>query len=292
MRKVVGVVFALALVSVACSEAGENSGTPFHVMVSNDDGIDAPGIAALVKALAADPQYRVTVVAPAEQQSVSSHSHVTRREVPVREHAPVAGRPSWSVGGSPASVVRIGVTAVLGDDPPDLVVSGINRGENDGLGAWTSGTVGAAREAVLLGIPSVALSLQLDWDDPKPDFDGAARWCKPVVDAVRDHGLPAGILLNVNVPRDISSIRGFRLARMSLTPPSISRFDKVREEGGATWYRSAWRPPNESDEGTDTYAMHNGWVAIAPLALDQTSYPAFPLIQEVEAGLVAAVPVQ
>jgi 5'-nucleotidase len=282
MRKVLAVAFVLALASVACTEAGENPEASFHVMVANDDGIDAPGIAAIVKVLAADPSYRVTVVAPAEQQSVSSHSHVTRREVPVRPHPPLAGVPSWSVGGSPATTVRIGITAVLAEDPPDLVVSGINRGENDGLGAWTSGTVGAAREAVLLGIPSVALSLQLDWDDPKPDFDGAARWCKPVLDALRDRGLPTGVFLNVNVPRDISAIRGFRLARMGLTPPSVSRFDLIREEAGATWYKSKWRPPNESDEGTDTYAMHNGWVAIAPLALDQTSFEAFSLIQDLQ----------
>jgi 5'-nucleotidase len=282
MRKVVAVVFVLALVSVACTEAVENTEAPFHVMVANDDGIDAPGIAAIVKVLAADPSYRVTVVAPAEQQSVSSHSHVTRREVPLRSHPALSGVPSWSVGGSPATTVRIGITAVLADDPPDLVVSGINRGENDGLGAWTSGTVGAAREAVLLGFPSVALSLQLDWDDPKPDFDGAALWCKPVLDAVRDRGLPDGVLLNVNVPRDTSAIRGFRLARMGLTPPSVSRFELVREEAGAAWYKSKWRPPNDSVEGTDTYAMHHGWVAIAPLALDQTSLDAFSLIQNLQ----------
>lgn len=276
------VLFAIVLSVAVGSAAIEGQSPSFHVMVVNDDGIDAPGIAAIVEVLTADPAYRVTVVAPAEQQSVTSHSHVTRREVPVRQHAPMSGSVAWSVGGTPASVVRIGLTALLVDDPPDLVVSGINRGENDGLGAWTSGTVGAAREAALIGVPSVALSLQLNWDDPKPDFDGAARWCKPVVDAVRRHGLPRGMLLNVNVPRDIEAIHGYRLARMSLAPSAEARFDAVRQEAGTTWYRSRWRPPSEAAAGTDTRALHDGWVAIAPLHLDQTGYRLFPVLQGIE----------
>jgi 5'-nucleotidase len=251
----------------------------FHVMVVNDDGIDAPGIAALTEALAADPSYRVTVVAPAEQQSVVGHGHVTRREVPVREHEPISGAPAWSVGGTPASVVRVALSALLANDLPKLVVSGINRGENDGLGAWTSGTVAAAREALLSEVPGIAASLQLDWDDPKPDFAGAARWVKPVVDAVRDSGLPEGVYLNVNVPRDIDTIRGYRLARMGLTPPALARFDEIREEAGARWYRSRWRPPETSEPGSDTRALDEGWVTIVPLGLDQTSYKDLALIQ-------------
>ena len=277
-------VFAMVVGSVVA----EDSVKPYHVMVANDDGIDAPGIAAIVAVLAADPSYRVTVVAPAKQQSVSSHSHVTRREVPVRAHGPMAGAPAWSVDATPASVVRIGLTAVLADDMPDLVVSGINRGENNGLGAWSSGTVGAARESILVGVPSIALSLELDWDDPQPDFETAAQWCKPIVDAVRQHGLPAGILLNVNVPQETKAIRGYRLARMGLTPPAVARFDPVRAEDGTTWYLSRWRPAPTAEAGTDTRALLDGWVAIAPIGLDQTDYSSFPLIQGLEE---AAVPV-
>jgi len=277
------VLIAMVLTVAVGQLTGDQPQQPYHVMVANDDGINAPGIAAIVAVLAADPAYRVTVVAPAEQQSVSSQSHVTRREVPVREHDPIAGAAAWSVGATPASVVRIGLTALLADDPPDLVISGINRGENDGLGAWTSGTVGAAREAALIGFASVALSLQLDWDDPKPDFEGAARWCKPLIDAIKEQGVPPGVVLNVNVPRDIETIRGYRLARMGLTPPALAKFDPVREEAGATWYRSRWRPPAEAASGTDTKALHEGWVAIAPLQVDQTNYTAFPVLQGIEA---------
>lgn len=274
-------------VAIAVAAAAEDPARRYHVMVANDDGVDAPGLEALVRSLVADPDYRVTVVAPAEQQSVTSHSHVTRREVALITHLPVAGAPTWAVDGTPATTVRLGLTAVLADDRPDLVVSGINRGENDGLGAWTSGTVAAAREAVLAGVPGVALSLQLDWDDPQPDFDGAARWCKPVLDAVRRHGLPDGCYLNVNVPRDIAAIRGFRLARMGLTPPAVARFEEVRAESGVRWFASRWRPPVEANEGSDTAALAAGWVAIAPLGLDQTSYQAIPVLEALEPAVPA-----
>ena len=286
LRRNLLIVMVFAMLAGAV--VAEDSIKPYHVMVANDDGIDAPGIAAVVAVLAADPSYRVTVVAPAEQQSVTSHSHVTRREVPVRPHAPMAGAAAWSVGGTPASAVRIGLTGLLVDDVPDLVVSGINRGENNGLGAWTSGTVGAAREAVLVGVPSIALSLQLDWDDPRPDFETAARWCKPIIDAVRKDGLPDRVFLNVNVPRDTLAIKGYRLARMGLTPPAVARFDVMSEEDGITWYRSRWRPAPTAEAGTDTRAMLDGWVAIAPMGLDQTDYGSFPMIQGLEE---AAVPV-
>jgi 5'-nucleotidase len=278
MRLKIALLVGVGVATSGVVAAGE-VGPPYHVMVANDDGIAAEGLEALVRALVADPSYRVTVVAPAEQQSVTSHSHVTRRDVPLVAYEPVAGAPAWSVGGTPATTVRLGLTAVLADDRPDLVVSGINMGENDGLGAWTSGTVAAAREAVLAGVPGVALSLQLDWDDPRPDFEGAARWCKPVLDAVRAHPLPPGCYLNVNVPRNIFAIRGFRLARMSLVPPSVARFEEVRSEPGVRWFRSRWRPPLEAEPGSDTAALADGWVTIVPLGLDQTAYQLFPALE-------------
>jgi 5'-nucleotidase len=272
----------LITLAVLLTAAAASAAEPFHVMVANDDGIDAPGLSALVEVLAGDPTYRVTVVAPAEQQSVTGHAHVTRREVPVRAHDPIAGSAAWSVGGTPATVVRLGLTALLMDDLPDLVVSGINRGENDGVGAWTSGTVAAARESVLQGVPSLAFSLQLDWDDPGPDFTAAARWAKPIVDAVRAQGLPEGVYINVNIPRDTDSIRGYRLARMGVAPPQVARFELVREEAGARWYRSRWQPPAESQPGTDGQALEAGWVAIVPLGLDQTDYRGLSVIEALE----------
>lgn len=254
---------------------------PIHVLVSNDDGIDSPGLAAIAGALAADPAYRVTVIAPKHQQSVSGHALVTRREVEVTRHEPVAGCPAWSVDATPGTVARIGFTALLADDPPQLLVSGINRGENDGLGAWTSGTVAVAREGAYAGIPAVAVSLQLNWDDPQPDFEAAARWAKPVIDATREEGLPDGVYLNVNVPIDVDAIRGYRVTRMGLDRSDEARYELARvDSDGIRWYISRWRPPTNPQPGSDSRALNSGWVAITPLGLDQTAEIAFPILQQ------------
>jgi 5'-nucleotidase len=259
------------------------AGEPIHVLVANDDGIDSPGIEAIAAVIAADPAYRVTVVAPAQQQSVSGHGLITRSEIKVVEHAAVAGCTAWSVDATPATVARVALTALLVDDFPVLVVSGINRGENDGLGAWTSGTVAVAREGAYAGIPSVAVSLQLDWSDPQPDFEAAARWAKPVIDAVRDNGLPPGVYLNVNVPVDTEAVRGFRVARMGLDLSEEARYVMARADSdGTRWYTSRWKPPKETTPGGDSNALANGWVTIAPLGLDQTAEGAFSLLHQLE----------
>jgi 5'-nucleotidase len=256
---------------------------PVHVLVANDDGIDSPGLEAIAAVLAADPAYRVTVIAPARQQSVSGHALVTRSEVKVVEQPKVAGCAAWSVDATPATVARVALTALLVEDPPRLVVSGINRGENDGLGAWTSGTVAVAREGAYAGIPSLAVSLQLNWADPKPDFPAAARWAKPVVDAVRDSGLPPGVYLNVNVPVDTSAVRGYRVARMALDLSEEARYVLARADSdGTRWYTSRWKPPMETAAGGDSDALNGGWVTIAPLGLDQTADGAFPFLQQFE----------
>jgi 5'-nucleotidase len=256
---------------------------PTHVLVANDDGIESPGLDAIAAVIAADPTYRVTVVAPAQQQSVSGHGLITRSEIKVVQHQAVAGCTAWSVDATPATVARIALTALLVDDSPDLVISGINRGENDGLGAWTSGTVAVAREGAYAGIPSIAVSLQLNWADPQPDFVSAARWAKPVIDAVRDNGLPPGVYLNVNVPVDTAAIRGYRVARMALDLSEEARYVLARADSdGTRWYTSRWKPPKETTPGADSHALAGGWVTIAPLGLDQTAAGAFPLLQQLD----------
>jgi len=271
----------LTLLLLPAMAAVVGAQTPrYHVLIANDDGVDAPGLAALAAAVAADPAYRVTVVAPAEHQSGTSHAVVLEGLVEVRSHEPVAGCETWAVVGTPATSVRLALTGILAEDPPDLVLSGINRGENCGRVAWYSGTVGAAREAVLAGVQAVAFSLQLDWSDPRPDFPAAARWAKEVVDAVRQRPLPAGVLLNVNIPRDPASARGFRLARMGLAPDTVNRYVLDHEEGGTGWYRSRWAPPEEHEPGADTRELDQSWVTVVPFGLDQTDFEALPGLQE------------
>jgi len=280
-RTLSALTIAVALLLASGLPVG--AGEPVHVMLANDDGIDAPGLAAMAAALAADPAYRVTVIAPKHQQSVTGHSLVTRSEVEVKAHEAVAGCLAWSVAGTPATVALVGLTALLVDDPPQLIVSGINSGENDGLGAWTSGTVAVAREGAFAGIPAVAVSLQLDWADPRPDFAAAARWAKPVIDAVREHGLPPRTYLNVSIPRDPGAIRGYRVARMGLDPSEVARYVAVRvDDDGTRWYSSSWKPPVVSTPGGDTHGMAGGWVTLVPLGLDLTVDSAVPFLLQLE----------
>jgi len=282
-------ILASILLLTGCAAATE-ADVHFHIMLVNDDGIDSPGLAAVAAVLTADPGYRVTVVGPAEQQSGVGHAIVIRREIAIRSCGEIGGAPAWSVDATPASVTAIGLTVVLENDPPDLVISGINKGENIGRAAWYSGTLGAAREAVLRGIPAIALSLELDWKDPKPDWQTAAELTKPLVDTLRQHPLPDGILLNVNFPRDTKAARGYRLTSMGLAPDAISRYEVDREEDGVRWVTSRWAPPVGDDAGTDINAMAAGFIPVTPLALDQTAYSALAGLMQL--NLVAPAPKQ
>ncbi len=271
----------IGLVLLTGCAAATEAQAPYHVMLVNDDGIDSPGLAAVAAVLTADPGYRVTVVGPAEQQSGVGHAIVIRREIAIKPYGEIGGAPAWSVDATPASVTAVGLTVVLVDDPPDLVISGINKGENIGRAAWYSGTLGAAREAVLRGLPAIALSLELDWSDPQPDWKSAARLTKPLVDAIRQHPLPDGILLNVNFPRDTKAARGYRITSMGLAPDAVSRYEVDREEDGVRWVTSRWAPPTGDDAGTDITAMAAGFIPITPLALDQTAYTELPELIEI-----------
>lgn len=276
-------LFALLVIIMLTAPLTAAAGEPPHVLLANDDGIDAPGLAAMAAAIADDPDYRLTIVAPKRQQSVSGHSLITRREVEVRRIDDIAGAPAWSVDGTPATVVRIGLTALLIEDPPDVIVSGINYGENDGLGSWVSGTVAAAREGALHGVPAIAVSLQIEWDDPQPDFTAAAKLAKPVIDAVVAEGLPAGVYLNVNLPKDTRATRGYRVARMGLDPSAEARYEMSRvDSDGVRWYVNRWRPPVETEMGRDSHSLELGWVTIAPLGLDHTAEAALIPLQALD----------
>ena len=273
-------ILAVVLVLAASvTWAGETK--PYHILLVNDDGIDAPGLEALAAVLHADPAYRVTVVAPTDHQSGKGSALTYEGEIAVRPHGPVGGASAWSVDATPATTTRIGLAFLLAEEPPDLVVSGINKGENVGRIAWSSGTVGAAREAVLAGSTAVAFSLQLNWADPQPDFEDAARWAKPVVDALRLQPLPPGVYLNVNIPKDPASITGYRLCRQGLEQPQVAGFDvKRQDDDGVRYLKSRWAPAMGNGTGSDTAALHRGWVTLTPLSLDATAYRTLPALTE------------
>jgi 5'-nucleotidase len=252
--------------------------TPLHlsqdrplVLLTNDDGIDANGIAALGAAL--DGLGTLAVVAPAQEQSAVGHA-ITVRD-PVRAHPWLFEAPSgavWAraVTGTPADCIKLACQKLL-PRLPDLVVSGINHGPNTAVNVIYSGTVSAATEASILGIPAVAVSL-CDWD-PEADFEAAGRFARQIAERVLSEGIAPGTLLNVNVPPgDYDEIRGVEITRQAR-----SRWEEEFHERRDPFNRPYYWLGGEFidlDEGgdTDLHAIKRGYVSVTPLQHDMTDY--------------------
>ncbi len=235
------------------------------ILVSNDDGVHAPGIDALRHALGAVG--RVVVVAPSRERSASSHS--LTMDVPLR--ADTLSGDVWSVEGTPTDCVLLAIKALL-EEPPDLLVSGVNRGPNVGDDVTYSGTVAAAMEGTILGVPSIAVSL-----DRNPsgtyDYGPAAAFAREIARTVLEKGLPEGTLLNVNVPnRPASEIRGIRITRQGKQTYEDSIVEKTDPRGrNYYWiggYTTTWPDQTESD----LEALADGFVSMTPVHLDLTDY--------------------
>lgn len=184
------------------------TGPVLRILLSNDDGFDAPGLTALVEAF--EGEHEVWVVAPSAEQSAKSHALTLQS--PLR--AVPRGPRRWAVDGTPADCVYLALHGLM-DERPHLVVSGINRGSNLGNDVHYSGTVAAAREAVLGGLAAIAVSLHLEGQDGPSRYGTAAHVARHVVGVVGTTGLPPRTLLNVNVPNvGLESLRGVRTATL------------------------------------------------------------------------------
>ncbi len=268
----------LAALLVAAAAAAAESARP-HVLVTNDDGVDAPGIAALVDAIKGD--YRVTVAAPSEDQSGTGHGITYRVPVLVEERPGTDGVRRFAVHAQPATCVRIGVTALCAQDPPVLVLSGINRGDNAGRSTWVSGTLGGAREGALAGLPAIGFSAVVTHGQD-PDWAGAARWARVVLDRLRAAGLPApGALVKVEIPYPRASARGVLVASVGMAPNLEDRYEEKAGPHGERLFVSRYKGPATDAPGTDVRGLEEGWVTVTPLALDQTDYRALPALAAV-----------
>lgn len=247
------------------------------LLVANDDGIDAAGIAALAAALAG--LGTVAVVAPFQEQSAVGHS-ITIRD-PMRVHAwqfDGPDGPLWAraVTGTPADCIKIAVQKLL-PRPPDLVVSGINHGPNTAINVMYSGTVSAATEATILGIPSLAVS-HAAWRPTS--FEAAGQTAARLAARVLTDGLPPGVLLNVNVPDlPMDRIRGTRVTRQAR-----SKWEEVFEERRDPMDRPYYWLGGQFvdlDGGADTdlAALADGCVSVTPLHLDLTAYDHFAAVE-------------
>ena len=233
-----------------------------HIVLTNDDGIAAPGLRALVKEL--DGLGTISVVAPSRERSAAAQSLTLRQPIYCEQ---VAER-EWSVDGTPADAMIIALHTLF-PRPPDLVISGINRGGNLGENIYYSGTVGAAMEAAINHIPAVAISVAYRGKDF--NFEPAAKFARKLAPVVLKEGLPKGVVLNVNVPQpwkgDVRFTRqSSKISRNLLQPGEDPR--------GRKYY---WLHEQEVKEGiepdTDYAAIFAGAISITPLELDHTHVP-------------------
>jgi 5'-nucleotidase len=240
------------------------------ILVTNDDGIHAPGIKALAQAFRTLGD--VLVVAPDGERSASGHALTLQR--PLRLHEIAEGE--YAVDGTPTDCVLLAVHAVLKGELPDLVVSGVNTGPNMGDDVTYSGTVSAAFEGTLLGIPSMAVSLATF--DPVP-YEPAAEIALRIAKRFLEKGLPPKTLLNVNVPPGpIESLKGVRLTKLGHRVFTDIIAPRVDPRGRAYYWvagTAKWAP----EERTDIDAIQKGYVSVTPLNMDMTD---FKLLVELE----------
>jgi len=236
-----------------------------RVLISNDDGVDAPGIKALervMKRIAGE----VWVVAPQTEQSAAGHSLTLRS--PLRIHK--VSKHKFAVTGTPTDAVMLAVHEVMKDSPPDLVLSGVNRGGNLGEDVTYSGTVAAAMEGTLLGIPSVAFSLVTP-DEAKAHWKTAEVYVEQVLKQLAGVSFPRGVLLNVNIPdRLADQVTGIETTRQGRRKIGCELLQGHDPKGAPYFWIGAQRDEDKSLKGTDLEAVSRGAVSITPLSLDLT----------------------
>ena len=234
-----------------------------RILLTNDDGIDAPGLKALRDAIA--PLGHVKVVAPAEVQSATSHAVTFHRPISVRQ------RPDgFAVAGRPADCVKLGLHALF-DEPFDLVVSGMNSGANVGINVLYSGTVGAAREATFNNVPAIAVSLHIGrWDHDH--WDRGAGHAADAIRQILAGPLDGRTVLNVNVPilDDDAEPRGLKVVPASLSQMVIEYRCGTDEAGDPTYHVSNAMTFAHREPGTDVAALFDRYITVTPLHFDTT----------------------
>ena len=249
-----------------------------RILLTNDDGIDAPGIAALFEAIKGIGEVRV--VAPADHQSATSHGITFHHPLMVREVEPRPGMRGTAVEGRPADCVKLGARALWQEwygkgARPDLVISGMNAGANVGINVIYSGTVGAAVEGAFLGIPSIAVSLHLG-DRTRTNFARAAQIARTAIDRILEHPLDAHRVMNVNVPRTESPdapMPPIRVVKMNVAA-GIDGYERRTTPDGRAYY---WPDGNGMEfvhtaEGSDVEALYERAVTVTPLWYDLSEH--------------------
>ena len=234
------------------------------ILVTNDDGIAAPGIIALTEVM--QTLGEVVVVAPDSPQSGMGHAITLNSTLHIEKISDY----QYSCSGTPADCVKIAVNEILGRRP-DLCVSGINHGSNSSINVIYSGTMSAAIEAGIEGIPAIGFSnLNYNWD---ANFDASKIHVKSIAKNVLEHGLAQGVVLNVNIPNiDKKAIKGVKICRQARGNWK-EEFDKRQTPQGKDYYWLSGRFENyDKGEDTDEWALKNGYVSLVPVQFDLTAH--------------------
>ena len=248
-----------------------------HILVTNDDGINASGIISLVSEFT--PIAKVTVVAPDRERSATGHAitfHKPLRAEEVQLDVEGGGR-AWAVNGTPSDCVKLAIKALL-PEPPDLIVSGINRGPNLATDVLYSGTVSAAIEGILFGIPSIAVSLAAFTEC---SFATAAHITRTLIHQIGGRSLPPHTLLNVNIPPlPLHKLRGIKISRLGFREYK-NIFEERRDPRGQIYYWLGGQVVDCDEESVevDIGAVKKGYVSITPVHFDLTNYE---LLEEVK----------
>ena len=254
---------------------------PVLILLTNDDGIYAPGLRAMEREL--QRLGEVSVVAPATEQSGVGHSVTFLSPLVVKEIFDGDERRGWAVEGSPADCVKLGLFELC-PRRPDLVVSGINGGLNAGINVLYSGTVAAAIEGAFFDITSVAVSLEYD---EHADFDRAAKWAAAIIEQVLKKKGDEPQLYNLNIPT--SAVRRGQ-GQLRVVPMGVARygehFEKRTDPRGRDYYWATNEPPPQpSKEETDLTALKQGYITLSPLDFDMTKRSELGQMQDWKLGL-------
>ena len=249
-----------------------------HILVTNDDGIQAPGLLALAQAMR--PLGKVTVVAPDRNWSASGHVKTLERPIRVTETLLADGTSAFMSDGAPSDCVALPLLGFV--EKVDLVVSGINPYSNIGHDVTYSGTVTAAMEAVIAGVPGIAFSLASQ-DRPAnttADYGPAGQIAGLVAKKVLEEGMTQGVILNVNIPYlDVENIAGLAITRQGLRVYRDALDKRVDPRGRPYYWIGGEEPTGVNEEGTDVGALARGYVSLTPLQLDLTNYKAMDALK-------------
>ena len=272
LRVALALLIGLGLLSPAGAQQFRQP-PPYRILVVNDDGVRAPGIAAVAQALQAIGT--PIVVGPAENQTGKGQSIITTETAWREDFTLPNGLPAIGLTATPASVVNIAIRNIV-MPLPDLVVSGVNTEYNLGLSTQVSGTVGAAREAARHGIPAIAISMSGGVFPKELVF--AAEEAVWVARRVKQWGLPPNTFLNVNVPAmPQGGYKGYMITRQGQVRTGTESFVEVKHPSGRTAYWNVYteRKSEPQPEGTDFWAVENGWVSVTPMKIDETDTSQF-----------------